>query len=159
MPIRARLNGPSLNFTWPKRSPAAAARTLGLENQAQRQPSLSLIAQEVEVLPGWSLLPMMRSRPKELIYIGLLPVVIKAIPGTTSSTGAERDYIKSLKAECSLQQRNAELDARLTAVEQALPVAEPAGASTTKPSVSSSSGSQAASTIGRALSWLRTPLC
>jgi len=63
---------------------------------------------------------MMREQTKGLIYIGLLPVVIKAIQEQQAALEQKETTLKSLKAEnAALQQRNTELDARLTAVEQA----------------------------------------
>lgn len=62
----------------------------------------------------------MPSRPKGLNYIGLLPVVINAIQEQQRALDQKEAELASLTAESAvLQQRNAELDARLRAVEHA----------------------------------------
>jgi len=91
------------------------------KDQAQRQLNLGLIAQEVEqVLPELVTTANDAEQTKGLIYIGLLPVVIKAIQEQQAALEQKETTLKSLKAEnAALQQRNTELYARLTAVEQA----------------------------------------
>lgn len=92
------------------------------KDRAERQLNLGLIAQEVEeVLPELVTTANDAKQTKGLNYIGLLPVVIKAIQEQQAALEQKETMLRSLKAEnAALQQRNNELDARLTAVEQAL---------------------------------------
>ncbi len=81
-----------------------------------------LIAQEVEtVLPELVTTEKDAEQTKGINYIGLMPVVIKAIQEQQKEFEQKEAAIKSLKTEnAALQQRNAALDARLTALERKL---------------------------------------
>ncbi len=77
-------------------------------DQTQRQLPIGLIAQDVEgVIPELVLRDADPAKPLGLNYLGLVPVMIKAIQD-------QQDIIAALKAE------NATLDARLGTLEQAL---------------------------------------
>ncbi|HZS04977.1 MAG TPA: tail fiber domain-containing protein [Blastocatellia bacterium] len=97
------------------------------KDPSMKQLPLGLIAQEVEgVIPELILREADPARPLGLNYLGLVPVVIKAIQEQQTALEQKEAAINSIKAENAalkaqnqiIQQRNAELDARLTALEQ-----------------------------------------
>src|SRR5581483_1659804 len=83
---------------------------------------LGLIAQEVErIIPEAVERDKDPATPLGMSYTSLVPVLINAVQEQQAALDQKEAAIKSLRAEnAALKEHNAELDARLTALEQAL---------------------------------------
>ncbi len=85
-------------------------------------PHLGLIAQEVEkVIPEVIQRSSDRFAPLGMSYSDLVPVIIKAIQEQHTDFAQKDAELRLLKAEnATLREQNAEMDARIAALEQAM---------------------------------------